>query len=358
MGPNVTVNSVLELESRLLSFTAHRNPALKFSRSAFLITIDTEGDNMWAYPKTLTTENAGYLGRFQSLCERYGFKPTYLTDYEMVMCPAYREFARDAIRRGAAEVGMHLHAWNSPPAVPLTANDYQFGPYLIEYPESVMREKVHVLTGLLEEHFQMTPVSHRAGRWAFNEIYARILVEHGYRVDCSVAPSVSYRKNPGNPTGVGGTDYTQFPALPYFLNLQNIREAGDSTLLELPVTIMDLRPSWAKRIPTGSLPGRLVNRLRPSVAWLRPTGKNLKAMLRVVRSAVHEQRPCVEFMLHSSEFMPGGSPTFSTEREIDLLYAHLDELFAESSRFFAGATLAEFRDAVVPQEESPADSHS
>src|ERR1039458_6768089 len=119
------------------------------------------------------------------------------TDYEMVMCPAYRQFARAAIRRGAAEVGMHLHAWNSPPAVPLTANDYQYGPYLIEYPESVMREKVHVLTGLLEEHFQMTPVSHRAGRWAFNEIYARILVEHGYRVDCSVAPRVSYRKNPG-----------------------------------------------------------------------------------------------------------------------------------------------------------------
>jgi hypothetical protein len=63
-------------------------------------------------------------------------------------------------------------------------------------------------------------------------------------------------------------------------------------------------------------------------------------------------------MLHSSELMPGGSPTFSTEREIDLLYAHLDELFAESSRFFAGATLAGFRDAVEPQKESPADSGS
>jgi len=323
------------------------------ARSAFLITIDTEGDNLWAHPKTYATENSRYLARFQSLCERYGFKPTYLTDYEMVLCPVYREFALDIIRRGTAEIGMHLHAWNSPPLVPLTADDHQYGTYLIEYPEPVIREKIHFLTSLLEEHFQITPVSHRAGRWAFNEIYARILVEHGYRVDCSVAPGISYKSYLGNPDGAGGTDYTAFSHLPYFLSLQNIRDQGDSPLLELPVTIMDLRPSWTKGIPRKSKPGRLVNRLYPSTAWLRPNGKNLKAMLQVVRRAHQEQRSCVEFMLHSSEFMPGGSPTFPGEREIDTMYGHLEELFAESSRFFAGATLAEFRETgVFPNTDS------
>jgi hypothetical protein len=79
-------------------------------RPAFLITIDTEGDNLWSHPKTYTMENSRYLGRFQSLCERYGFKPTYLTDYEMVLCSVYREFARDVIRRGTAEIGMHQTA--------------------------------------------------------------------------------------------------------------------------------------------------------------------------------------------------------------------------------------------------------
>jgi peptidoglycan/xylan/chitin deacetylase (PgdA/CDA1 family) len=312
-----------------------------------LITIDTEGDNLWAHPKTLTTENAKYLGRFQALCERYAYKPTYLTDYEMVMCPVYREFATDAQHRGAAEIGMHLHAWNTPPAVSLTSDDHYFGPYLIEYPEPVIREKVRVLTRLLEEHFQITPVSHRAGRWAFNEVYARILVEHGYKVDCSVAPGVSYEMHLGNPDGMGGMNYKDFPTSPYFLSLDNIREPGDSDLLELPVTIMDLRPSWTKRIPRNSLVGRVVNRLRPSVAWLRPTGKNLSSMLRVVRRAAAERAPCVEFMLHSSEFMPGGSPTFATERDIDVLYEHLEALFAESSRYFSGATLAEFSDALT-----------
>ena len=87
---------------------------------AFLITIDTEGDNLWQKHDSITTENARYLPRFQQLCEKYGFKPVYLTNYEMAIDPFYIEFARDVIARGTAEVGMHLHAWNSPPTEPLT----------------------------------------------------------------------------------------------------------------------------------------------------------------------------------------------------------------------------------------------
>ena len=52
-------------------------------RPAFLITIDTEGDNLWAAPEAITTENSRWLPRFQQLCERFGFQPTYLTDYEI-----------------------------------------------------------------------------------------------------------------------------------------------------------------------------------------------------------------------------------------------------------------------------------
>lgn len=54
---------------------------------AFLITIDTEGDNLWQKHDSITTENARYLPRFQQLCEKYGFKPVYLTNYEMAIDP-------------------------------------------------------------------------------------------------------------------------------------------------------------------------------------------------------------------------------------------------------------------------------
>src|ERR1700704_5866598 len=156
------------------------------SKTAFIITIDTEGDDFWGRPREITTRNAEYLPRFQALCERFRFKPVYLTNYEMAMSDVFVEFARDVVARGAGEVGMHLHAWNSPPLVPLTSDDFHHQPYLIEYPDAVMKEKIKLMTQLLQERFGQPIASHRAGRFGFDGRYAAMLLEQGYRVDCSV----------------------------------------------------------------------------------------------------------------------------------------------------------------------------
>ncbi len=315
----------------------------------FLITIDTEGDNLWQRPREIKTENARFLPRFQSLCERYGLKPTYLTNWEMANCKVFQEFGCDALQRGAAEIGMHLHAWNSPPTVPLTDDDYQHQPYLIEYPTDVMRDKIHALTDRLEETFDCNITSHRAGRWAINDIYARLLMERGYCVDCSVTPRVNWSWMKGKPDGTGGCDYMTFPDEPYFINLDRIREPGASTLLEVPMTIVpasvaNLGNAMRRFTPNNhrSALRRLVNALMPDVAWLRPNGRNLKSMLRIVQEAVSRNCCHIEFMLHSSELMPGGSPRFSTRQSIERLYDHLEQLFAQASDLCRSATLAEF----------------
>jgi hypothetical protein len=180
--------------------------------SHFLITIDVEGDNVWAKPKQAETGNAAYMPRFQALCEKYGLRPTYLTNHEMAMSPVYREFAQDVAKRNVGEIGMHLHAWDTPPFEPLTGDDSQHQPYLIDYPESTIRKKVRVMTDILESMVGTKMLSHRAGRWAFNAPYARALVECGYVADCSVTPNVSWRSRPGAPSGAGGSDYTHAPA--------------------------------------------------------------------------------------------------------------------------------------------------
>ena len=56
---------------------------------SFLITIDTEGDNLWARRKVITTKNSLFLHRFQARCESFGLGPTYLTNYEMASCPIF-----------------------------------------------------------------------------------------------------------------------------------------------------------------------------------------------------------------------------------------------------------------------------
>src|SRR5205085_10252093 len=129
-----------------------------------------------------------YLSRFQQLCEKYGMRPTWLTNWEMANSREFQEFGQDVIARGTGEIGMHLHAWNSPPIVPLTEDDYKHHPYLNEFPEPLIREQMKVLTALLENVFRKKMVSHRAGRFSFDETCAKILVENGYLVDGSVTP--------------------------------------------------------------------------------------------------------------------------------------------------------------------------
>lgn len=43
------------------------------TKPAFLITIDTEGDNLWQNHDRIATENTRFLPRFQALCEKYAF---------------------------------------------------------------------------------------------------------------------------------------------------------------------------------------------------------------------------------------------------------------------------------------------
>jgi hypothetical protein len=310
----------------------------------FIITIDTEGDDLWSKPREITTRNAEYLPRFQSLCERFRFKPVYLTNYERAMSNVFVEFARDVLARGAGEIGMHLHAWNSPPLVPLTSDDFHYQPYLIEYPDPVMKEKIRIVTRLLEDRFDQAIVSHRAGRLGFDGRYAAMLLDEGYRVDCSVSPGLDWSGTPGDPNGKGGSDYTAFPDRPYFFNPSDISAPTFAGMLEVPMTIrtsgLFRSAPWVYRIP---LLRQTANRLvSPALNHLCPTESNLRGMLRAVRGARAEGAAHTEFTLHSSEFMPGGSPTFRSASDIELLYERLEILFEELSSWCRGMTLKEF----------------
>jgi len=82
--------------------------------------------------------------------------------------------------------------------------------------------------------------------------------------------------------------------------------------------------------------------------WLRPNGHNGAAMVALVEEAAVAGASHIEFMLHSSEFMPAGSPTFPDEASVERLYADLEALFERAGALFRSTTLAEFRHAFEP----------
>ena len=294
----------------------------------FIITVDTEGDNLWEYKDgdTITTNNVLYIPRFQKLCEKYGFKPVYLTNYEMICDDRFVSYIKPKAEAGLCEIGIHVHAWNNPPLYQLTG-PYNGNPYLIEYPEEIMKEKFKVTYDLICEKIGIPPISHRAGRWAMNTIYFHLLKEFKIAVDCSYTPGISWTNTVGKT--IGGSDYAKE---------KNVVSIIDG-IVEVPATVERFHLT-----NQGSLKVRLRKLLRGYNAWLRPAYTDYQTMCRVIKKHTGaETNDFVEFMIHSSELMEGGSPYYKAKNDIENQYQTMEMLFRTAlSMGFTGATLREF----------------
>lgn len=300
----------------------------------FIITIDTEGDGQWNPNAPISTDNAKYIPRFQELAEKYGFIPTWLTNYEMVNDQFYVEYMRDCLKRRACEIGMHLHAWNNPPEFQLKKTTNQRD-YLFEYPEEVMDEKIKTLTGKLEDTFSIKMTSHRSGRWATDERYFKLLKKYGYKVDCSVTPYMNWETCVGA-TGKPGSDYSKCPTQPYYIY---------EDILEVPVSIRPIRYLAIDAIySVKSLlhEAKWCSRIRNT--WIRPTKNPSFLAMKKTLDIVKEDSDYAMFMLHSSEMMPGGSPSFPNDTTIEQLYECIEKVFAYAKQEgYEGCKLSEYK---------------
>lgn len=314
----------------------------------FIITVDTEGDNLWQwkYGDKINTENSVYLDRFQRLCDKYRFKPVYLTNYEMISDDRYVEFINRNLEKGNCEIGMHLHALNNPPEYNLENIEHENNvPYLIEYPKEVMEKKISVLTETIIEKTGVKPVSHRAGRWATNSEYFELLFKYGYKIDCSVTPNVSWITCKGQTMNSFGNDYTEYPEEPYKIFCDN-----NKSIYEIPMTIRTSNKFILPDNLTLKEIGRAIKHVFiRDVLWLRPNGKNLNKLIFLGDFIQKSKSKYLMLMIHSSELMPGGSPTFSTKEDIEVLYRHMEILFQHISEKFYGCTLKEYYEQLLEE---------
>ncbi|WP_163438655.1 deacetylase [Fibrobacter succinogenes] len=299
---------------------------------SFFITIDTEADNQWDFDHEISTENAKFLPRFQELCEKYRFVPTWLTNYEMANDDFFYHCMKEKQDDGLCEIGMHLHAWNTPPDY-LLKKIHRERDYLIEYPVEVMDAKVATMTELIEARFGRRPVSHRSGRWTTNQDYFKILKKYGYKVDCSVTPHVNWNQCLGA-TGVPGSDYSKYPEAPYYIY---------EDILEMPMTIRYMR-MFALESPYSlrNICREMKRFVLGRKQWLRPDSLlQVKPMLKLI-DCESQCNPYLMFMIHSSELMPGGSPNFRDEKSIEGLYMVIETLFEKiASLGYCGKKLCE-----------------
>ena len=87
------------------------------------------------------------------------------------------------------------------------------------------------------------------------------------------------------------------------------------------------------------------------VSWFRPHSL-CREMMHVAKAKLRDNSDYIMFMLHSSEFMPGGSPLFKNQNDIERLYADIDEAFSFlKSNKVEGLTCKEYRGFYFAEKE-------
>jgi hypothetical protein len=293
------------------------------SKPLFMVGIDTEADDQWSFEgrKRLSVENARALPRLQTLCETYGVRPTYLVTHEMATREPSLGVLRALVASGQCEIGAHLHPWSSPP----WREEDLAGTYPSQLDAGLLEKQLTELTEAIESSLGVRPVSYRAGRLGLDGRSLKILEKLGYRVDTSVDPLF-------NETRKGGPTFAGAPLSPYWPSHEDVRRAGTSTVLEIPIS-----SATTPRLPKAlearftslpAIPWRgVMKRLGLRGVWLRPSYSGVEDAKALASTLVARGVPTLNMLFHSSELVPGGSPYNKESGDVDRFFERLERIF-------------------------------
>jgi len=310
---------------------------------AVLVSVDTEEDN-WGRARTgVTVDNIRELPGFQARCERLGLRPTYFTTWQVATVPWAAGILRDLSQGGRAEVGAHLHPWNTPPL------DEEFvarNSMTKNLPPPLQCAKLAGLTRAIALGTGVRPTSFRAGRYGLGRDTTQALIEQGYLVDSSVTPWVSWVEMDdgadfvGAPLSIYALDGTTDPCL----------GVAGGPLVEVPLSCGYTRwpfERWSR--VHGALTGSGLRRLRlAGVAarlgllqkvMLSPEISSPADGLRLARLLAAHGVTHLHLTLHSPTLRPGLSPFARSRADVERLHdwiaRFLDGLARTASVAFA-----------------------
>ncbi|HKB49283.1 MAG TPA: hypothetical protein VKC57_16370 [Ktedonobacterales bacterium] len=322
-----------------------------------IVSIDTEEDN-WHRTRTgVTVENIAELRGLAAFFDRLGVRPTYFTSYQVAIDPRAAATLREVSAGGRAEIGAHLHPWNTPPL------DEAFVPrnsMLKNLPADLQRAKLGRLTAALEQAFGLRPRAFRAGRYGLGRDTVAALVTGGYRVDSSVSPFIDLASRDDGPSFVGA------PLEPYYLapDREVTHPASGGTLLEIPLSYGYSRgpfgfwdparrflesPPW-RALHLAGLAARtgIVKRLA-----LTPEETSVREMLTLSQRLLEHGVPHLQVSWHSPTLQAGLSPFGRTAADVARLYSAIEGYVDGLSRI-AHVTFATISEAAAALREHTA----
>jgi hypothetical protein len=302
------------------------------------MTIDTEPDNQWANHRNRTNDNIFWLHPLQRLLARFSARPTYLLTYNVATDPQALRTLTELLDVSPAEIGAHLHPWDN---APFTTEgwDTAHAVFPHDLPLELFERKLSALVEAISREFR-PPTAHRAGRFGFVAAHARVLESLGFEVDCSVTPLLDRRDKVGRPLdqgGQGGRDFRNAPLDAYRLAYGDECRIGASRLVELPLTAGLTRrwpehaQRWLARGPR-YLRGALSRTRIARIVTASPVQFSARDITAMLASHLARGSHVINLTFHSSELMPGGSPLFPTQAEVDHLLRKLETILDWLSR--------------------------
>ena len=278
-----------------------------------VISLDVEEEGLFSgqYPRRPSgVKNVSALNRLEFIPREFGLPLTLLLSYHVASNSEARPVIQHWQQRHQAEIGAHLHHWNTPPfshetnPEPLASN---------KLPRPLLQAKLHTLVTTIGTNFDCVPRAFRMGRFDWWPRILELLPGVGLRCDSSMVPLAHY---------IGKVDQFQTPAEPFRLMVGQ----PPQPLLEVPLTMVAVSPSSARlvyrisKLLTRSRGERLRAAFRScGAAGIHPAWFPLPSMR--LAALLHRRRggQVLNMFLHSSELHPGATPHFKTEAAVTQL---------------------------------------
>jgi len=308
-------------------------------RVVFSVDVEEEGLFSGRYdPVAKGVSNVALLRRLEFVTREFGVPLTLLCTWPVLSDPGCGDILRHWREDLGAEIGAHLHPWNTPP---LSGEPGQAWTPSEVMDAALLDAKLAELVRMCRQVAGQAPQSFRMGRFDLGQKVRALLPRHGLLVDGSIVP-VTW--SPALPEAFLS------PADPYFLPA----DGDGARVTEAPVTMVPLSPAlrdavW--RIARVSGPGAggwLLKRFHSLgaagtiPAWFPLASMKLGARLHLARGG-----RVVHLFIHSSELMPGCAPHVPDEAAIARVlrrthdFLHWLERRAEASGGLSGVTLSE-----------------
>lgn len=289
------------------------------------ISIDVEEEGLFGgrYAcRRPSVRNTAHLRRLLPLMAR-GVRPTLFCAHSVLIDEASQE-SLAALQDAGAEIGAHLHHWNTPPLRPDTPDSLPGVPAAALSP-SLLAAKLQSLLAAARTLATSPVVSFRMGRWDAHPQLWPLLAQAGIQVDASVRPLHGKR------CAADGLalcpDHFNAPFHPYTI------ATPCGPLVEVPLSAVPLLPGLPALIR--ALPAALRSRVQARFhQWgalaLLPVEHPLPVMRLVTRALHLYGARLLSLTWHSSEMMPGGAPHIPDEaaatRLLDKIARWLDWL--------------------------------